>query len=119
MMFVNAHSALIEDAKVTKGDFVLISAASSSAGLAAIQIANYSGAITIALTRTSAKKRLLLDAGATHVIATEETDLVPEVMRLTGGKGARIALDSKADRLPQGRHVSLGQERGDKMPHAM
>jgi len=91
MMFVNAYSALIEDAKVTKGDFVLIS---SSAGLAAIQIANYAGAITIALTRTSAKKRLLLDAGATHVIATEETDLVPEVMRLTGGKGARIALDS-------------------------
>lgn len=106
-MFVNV-SALIEDAKVTKGDFVLILAASSSAG-----------AITIALTRTSAKKRLLLDAGATHVIATEETDLVPEVMRLTGGKGARIALDSKADTLPQGRHVSLGQERSDKMPHAM
>jgi hypothetical protein len=26
-----------------------------------------------------------------HVIATEETDLVPKVMRLTGGKGARIA----------------------------
>jgi NADPH:quinone reductase-like Zn-dependent oxidoreductase len=111
MMFVNAYSALIEDAKVTKGDFVLISAASSSAGLAAIQIA--------ALTRTSAKKRLLLDAGATHVIATKETDLVPEVMRLTGGKGARIILDSKADTLPQGRHVSLGQERSDKMPHAM
>jgi NADPH:quinone reductase-like Zn-dependent oxidoreductase len=43
MMFVNAYSALIEDAKVTKGDFVLISAASSSAGLAAIQIANYAG----------------------------------------------------------------------------
>jgi hypothetical protein len=40
-------------------------------------------------------------------------------MRLTGGKGARIALDSKADTLPQGRHVSLGQERSDKMPHAM
>jgi NADPH:quinone reductase-like Zn-dependent oxidoreductase len=65
------------------------------------------------------RRRLLLDAGATHVIATEETDLVPEVMRLTGGKGARIALDSKADTLPQGRHVSLGQERSDKMPHAM
>ena len=56
---------------------------------------------------------------ATHVIATEETGLVPEVMRLTGGKGARIALDSKADTLPQGGHVSLGQERSDKMPHAM
>jgi hypothetical protein len=53
--------------------FVLIPAASSSVGLAAIQIANYAGATTIALTRTSAKKRQLLDAGAAHVIATAET----------------------------------------------
>jgi hypothetical protein len=53
MMFVTAYGALIEDAKVAKGDFVLIPAASSSVGLAAIQLANYAGATTIALTRTS------------------------------------------------------------------
>ena len=34
MMFVTAYGALIEDAKVGKGDFVLIPAASSSVGLA-------------------------------------------------------------------------------------
>jgi NADPH:quinone reductase-like Zn-dependent oxidoreductase len=72
-MFVTAYGALTEDAEVAKGDFVLIPAASSSVGLAAIQIANYAGATTIALTRTSAKKRQLLDAGAAHVIATAET----------------------------------------------
>jgi NADPH:quinone reductase-like Zn-dependent oxidoreductase len=94
MMFVAAYSALVEDAKVTKGDFVLVPAASSSVGLAAIQIANYAGATSIALTRTSAKKKQLLEAGAAHVIATEETDLVQEVMRITDGKGALIAFDS-------------------------
>jgi len=93
MMFVTAYGALIEDAKVTKGDFVLIPAASSSVGLAAIQIAKYAGATPIALTRTSAKKQQLLDAGAGHVIATEEADLVEEVMRITDGKGARVAFD--------------------------
>jgi NADPH:quinone reductase-like Zn-dependent oxidoreductase len=93
MMFVTAYGALIEDAKVTKGDFVLIPAASSSVGLAAIQIANYASATTIALTRTSTKKQQLLDAGATHVIATEEVDLVAEVMRITNGQGARVAFD--------------------------
>jgi NADPH:quinone reductase-like Zn-dependent oxidoreductase len=36
MMFVTAYGALIEDAKITKGDFVVIPAASSSVGLAAI-----------------------------------------------------------------------------------
>jgi NADPH:quinone reductase-like Zn-dependent oxidoreductase len=92
MMFVTAYG-LIEDAKVTKGDFVLIPAASSSVGLAAIQIANYAGATTIALTRTSTKKQQLLDAGAAHVIATEEVDLVGEVMRITNGHGACVAFD--------------------------
>jgi NADPH:quinone reductase-like Zn-dependent oxidoreductase len=93
MMFVTAYGALIEDAKVTKGDFVIIPAASSSVGLAAIQIANYAGATTIALTRTSEKRGQLLEAGAAHVIAAEESDLVQEVMRITGGNGARVAFD--------------------------
>jgi NADPH:quinone reductase-like Zn-dependent oxidoreductase len=93
MMFVTAYGALIEDAKVTKGDFVIVPAASSSVGLAAIQIANYAGATSIALTRASEKRRQLLDAGAAHVIATEEQDLVAEVMRITDGKGARVAFD--------------------------
>jgi NADPH:quinone reductase-like Zn-dependent oxidoreductase len=93
MMFVTAYGALIEDAKVGKGDFVVIPAASSSVGLAAVQIANYAGATTIALTRTSAKKQQLLEAGATHVIATDEVDLVPEIKRLTNGQGARVVFD--------------------------
>jgi NADPH:quinone reductase-like Zn-dependent oxidoreductase len=93
MMFVTAYGALIEDAKVGAGDFVLIPAASSSVGLAAIQIANYAGATPIALTRTSEKRQQLLDAGAVHVIATAETDLVQEVMKITDGKGARVAFD--------------------------
>jgi len=94
MMFVTAYGALIEDAKVTTGDFVMIPAASSSVGLAAIQIANYAGATTIALTRTAKKKEQLIEAGAAHVIATEESDLVQEVMRITDGKGARVAFDA-------------------------
>jgi NADPH:quinone reductase-like Zn-dependent oxidoreductase len=93
MMFVTAYGALVEDAKVGKADFVLIPAASSSVGLAAIQLANYAGATPIALTRTSEKKQQLLDAGATHVIATSEADLVAEVTRITEGKGARVAFD--------------------------
>jgi NADPH:quinone reductase-like Zn-dependent oxidoreductase len=93
MMFVTAYGALIEDARVTQGDFVIIPAASSSVGLAAIQLANYAGATSIALTRTSAKRPQLLEAGAAHVIVTEEADMLQEVMRITGGKGARVVFD--------------------------
>jgi NADPH:quinone reductase-like Zn-dependent oxidoreductase len=67
--------------------------ASSSVGLAAIQLANYAGATPIALTRASEKKQPLLDAGAAHVIATSEANLVAEVTRITEGKGARVAFD--------------------------
>lgn len=71
----------------------MIRAASSSVGLAAIQIANLLGAVPVALTRTSEKRQALLDAGAVHVIATQEEDLVAEVNRITDGKGARMAFD--------------------------
>jgi len=62
-------------------------------GLAAIQIANSVGAKSIALTRTSAKRKQLIDAGAGHVIATEEEDLVKEINEITGGQGARVVFD--------------------------
>jgi NADPH:quinone reductase-like Zn-dependent oxidoreductase len=93
MMFLTAYGALIFDAQVKAGDFVIIPAASSSVGLAAIQLANYAGATPIALTRTSDKKKRLHEAGAAHVIATQEQDMVAEVMRITNGNGARVAFD--------------------------
>jgi NADPH:quinone reductase-like Zn-dependent oxidoreductase len=93
MMFITAYGALIFDAQVKAGDFVIIPAASSSVGLAAIQLANYAGATPIALTRTSEKKQRLLEAGASHVVATQEQDMVAEVMRITNGNGARVAFD--------------------------
>jgi NADPH:quinone reductase-like Zn-dependent oxidoreductase len=93
MMFVTAYGALIEDAKVGPGDFVVVPAASSSVGLAALQIANRAGATSIALTRTSSKRQQLLDAGAAHVVATEEVDLLAELQRITDGKGVRVVFD--------------------------
>ena len=85
--------AIVEVAHAAIGDYVIIRAASSSVGLAAIQLANWAGAVPIAATRTSAKALALKQLGAKHVIATEETDLVAEVQRITGGKGARIIFD--------------------------
>ncbi|SFI18435.1 zinc-dependent alcohol dehydrogenase family protein [Planctomicrobium piriforme] len=93
MQYLTAYGALIDIAKMTSGDVVLIPAASSSVGISAIQMANMVGATPVALTRTSDKRDALLKLGAAHVIATEEQDLVKEVQKLTDGKGARIAFD--------------------------
>jgi NADPH:quinone reductase-like Zn-dependent oxidoreductase len=93
MQYLTAYGALIYYGHLTKGDYVIITAASSSVGLAAIEIAKAEGAISIATTRTSAKKAELLSFGADHVIVTEEEDLVARVNEITGGKGARIVFD--------------------------
>jgi NADPH:quinone reductase-like Zn-dependent oxidoreductase len=93
MQYLTAYGALIEIAPVKKGDFVLITAASSSVGLAAIQIAKAEGATAIATTRKSDKKKELLSLGADHVIATEEEGLAARVLEISGGKGARVIFD--------------------------
>jgi NADPH:quinone reductase len=93
MQYATAYGAIIDIANLKADDTLLIPAASSSVGIAAIQLANLVGATPIALTRTSRKKHPLLELGAKHVIATEEYDLVAEVMKLTDGQGARVAFD--------------------------
>jgi NADPH2:quinone reductase len=93
MQYVTAYGALIEIAKLGQGDFVVITAASSSVGLAAIQIARMVGAVPVATTRTSAKKQALLDFGAAHVIASEEEDLAARLAEITQGNGARVVFD--------------------------
>ena len=96
MQYVTAYGALIAIAHLAKGDFVVIPAASSSVGIAAIEIAKAEGAISIATTRKSNKKAELLSLGAAHVIATEEQDIVTRVKEITGGKGARVIFDPVA-----------------------
>lgn len=93
MQYLTAYGALIDQGHLAKGDFVLITAASSSVGIAAIEIAKAEGAISIATTRTSRKKAELLALGADHVVATEEEDLAACVDKITSGKGARIVFD--------------------------
>jgi len=93
MQYLTAYGALIAHAQITKGDFVIVTAASSSVGIAAIEMVNAEGAISIATTRTSKKKATLAKVGATHVIATQEEDFLARVKKITNDKGARVIFD--------------------------
>ena len=93
MQYVTAWCGLIELGKLKAGQTVLVTAASSSVGLAALQIAKAGGAQTIAATRKPDKKARLFAAGADHVVVTEQEDLPARVMAVTGGKGANIIFD--------------------------
>ncbi|MFD4576625.1 zinc-dependent alcohol dehydrogenase family protein [Streptomyces sp. NPDC058417] len=93
MAYVASYGALVEDGPVAPGDHVLVHAATGGVGLAAVQVARRIGAVPIATTRTAAKRQRLLDAGAAHVVVTEEEDLVARVREITGGRGVRTAMD--------------------------
>jgi NADPH:quinone reductase-like Zn-dependent oxidoreductase len=93
MQYLTAYGALIDISQIRAGDAVVITAASSSVGIAAIQIANHVGATSIAVTRTAAKEAQLRKLGAAHVIVTEKQTLEKEVLRITGDKGAKVAFD--------------------------
>lgn len=93
MQYLTAYGALVEIGGVSPGDTVVVTAASSSVGLAALQIVNAAGATPIAVTRTQAKREALEKAGARHVVVTQSDDLVAETSRITKGEGARLVFD--------------------------
>lgn len=93
MQYMTAYGALVEYGKLVKGQSVLITAASSSVGLAAIQIVKAAGGVALATTRGIEKKAFLLEAGADQVIVTNEDNLKDTVMAYTDGKGVTMVFD--------------------------
>lgn len=95
MAYPTAYGGLVEvgGLKQDAGQVVVISAASSSVGLPAIQIAKAFGATVIATSRGSSKKDAIMAAGADHLIATDEEDFAQRAMEITDGRGFDIAFD--------------------------
>ncbi|MEV6288657.1 zinc-binding dehydrogenase [Kribbella sp. NPDC051770] len=91
MAYLTAYGALVEPGIIHPGDTIVLNAASSSVGLALIQIANHLGVHTIALTRTATKAAALANHGATHVITTgPETDAGSQFPAAPGRRGVEV-----------------------------
>jgi NADPH:quinone reductase-like Zn-dependent oxidoreductase len=95
MQYLTAY-AIVGVANLQRDEPLVITAASSSVGLAAIEIANLLGAVPIAVTRGRTKVAALLRHGARHVIVSDEEDLVDGVRHHTKGIGARVIFDAVA-----------------------
>ena len=78
---------------ITAGQTVLIHAAAGATGQAAVTMAKHYGATVIA-TASPAKHETVLALGADHVLDSLGGDLAAEVLRLTGGAGADLVLES-------------------------
>ncbi|GMB91003.1 zinc-dependent alcohol dehydrogenase family protein [Helicobacter ailurogastricus] len=93
MAFITVYGAFVELYQVKAGDFVVLGAATSSVGLAAIQFAKMLGATAIALTRSHAKGDILVEKGADFVLATQEDDLSARLKEITNGRGVNLVFD--------------------------
>ncbi|MGW3146818.1 quinone oxidoreductase family protein [Streptomyces sp. NPDC001177] len=99
--WLSAWYCLRRLAKVTKEDTVVVKAAAGGVGTAAVQIAAEAGARVIALAGSAEKAAWAGGFGARDVVDTSrhaEDAEVEEVLRLTGGRGADIVLDTVGGR---------------------
>ena len=94
-VFITAHDALVTNGEFRAGETVLVNAASSGIGLAAIQIASLMGASKVfATSRSAAKIARLKDYGVTNAIDTSTQDQVAAVLEASGGRGVDVVIDS-------------------------
>lgn len=90
-VFMTAHDALFTQAGLRMGERVLIHAAGSGVGTAAIQLAKATGASVFGTARTPVKlelaRKLGLDAGFSP------QNFAAEIQALTAGQGVQVVLD--------------------------
>jgi NADPH:quinone reductase-like Zn-dependent oxidoreductase len=91
--FITAWQMLVDRAQIKQGETVLVLAAGSGVGSAAIQIAKLWGARVIATASTDAKLAAARALGADETINYAQSELVAEVKRLTGRRGADIVVE--------------------------
>lgn len=124
LTFLTAWHMLVSRAKIAAGEQVLVQAAGSGVGAAAIQVAKLCGARVIATASTQDKRDLALELGADAVVDARQKDWHKEVRRLSGGQGVDVVNEhvggavfesSLACLRPGGRLVTCGATIGPKV----
>jgi len=93
VVFLTAWHALVSRAGARVGETVLIHAAGSGVGSAAIQIARLIGATVIATAGSDAKCERALALGAHHAVNYARQDFKKEVRRITARRGVDVVFE--------------------------
>lgn len=93
LVFLTAWHMLFSRAGLRPGEDVLVLAAGSGVGSAAIQIARHAGARVIATAGSDAKLAKARELGADDVINHATQDVVAEVKRLTEKRGVDVVFE--------------------------
>ena len=94
-VFITAHDALFTRAHLRPGDTMLVHAAGSGVGTAAIQLARAAGARSFGTSRTGAKLQRAKDYGLSNavVVADDPRVFVDGVQEWTRGRGVDVIID--------------------------
>ena len=88
------HDAIVTNAKLQRGETVIIQGASSGVGLMGLQIAKLTGArLVIGTSTNDARRARLKEFGADLVIDPGKANWSEEVLKATDGKGAEVIID--------------------------
>jgi NADPH2:quinone reductase len=90
-VFMTAHDALFTQGSLQMGERVLIHAAGSGVGTAALQLAHAVGATTFGTSRTPGKLERAKPLGLDYGLSDQ--NFASEVKRLTNGAGVHLVLD--------------------------
>jgi acyl transferase domain-containing protein/D-arabinose 1-dehydrogenase-like Zn-dependent alcohol dehydrogenase/aryl carrier-like protein len=94
--FATAYHCLIEVAGLSKGERVLIHAATGGVGLMAVRIAQHVGAQVFATAGSDEKRAFLRAAGVAHVFDSRSLTFARNICDTTGGVGVDVVLNSLA-----------------------
>jgi putative PIG3 family NAD(P)H quinone oxidoreductase len=93
-VFFTAYDALFRQARLGPGEVVLIHAAASGIGTAAIQLAARAGAVVAGTSRTGDKLERCVELGLEHPILVEGGRFAEAARRAAGGRGVDVVLDT-------------------------
>ena len=93
LVFLTVYHMLVTRATLKRGETVLIHAAGSGIGSAAIQLARYLGAKVMTTAGSDEKLEKAKRLGAWGLINYKKSNFVDEVKRLTKGKGADVVFE--------------------------
>lgn len=96
--YATAYRALYHKTKAQAGETVLVHGASGAVGIAAVQMGRASGMIVIGTAGSDKGRKLVLAEGARHALDHSSADYLPQVMTLTGGRGADVILEMLANK---------------------
>ncbi|KAJ4315566.1 Highly reducing polyketide synthase curS1 [Neodidymelliopsis sp. IMI 364377] len=102
MVHVTAYHALVNIAKLRRGQSVLIHAAAGGVGRAALQLSAYLGLTTYVTVGSEDKRTLLMEkynVPETHIFNSRDTSFVKAIKRVTAGRGVDCVLNSLSGEL--------------------